>query len=147
MLGSLGEPKADGPDVHSRRIWDAASGRELARLPEVGDDSGYANEAISTDGTTYAVPPRFDRPPGEKVRNVRVWKAAWGGEVREFPGVAPIARSGDRRFLAAAGGPVDQVRGTFMESLVYDVDSGKAASLATPKLDPYGQLAVPCPVG
>jgi hypothetical protein len=129
VLGTLGGSNPRGPFGHSKRLWETSTGRELVRIADVGDDSAFSNDVVSADGSTYAHPPKFDRDPVPKVRYAGVWKAAWGGEVRKFAGLDPIALSGDGRFLAA-GGP-----GQPMSSiLVYDVDANKL--VATLSIDP-----------
>lgn len=138
MLGYLREPHPPGLNVHSFRIWEAATGREWVRIPEVGDDSAYSNRVVSADGSTFAYPPWSEQRPTGKLQSVGVWKPAWNREVRRFPGVDPIALSGDGRFLAASGQekPMATV-------LVYDVVADRqVATIAVGPLNRLRSLAL-----
>jgi WD40 repeat protein len=84
---------ASGSDVGTARVWEAASGREVARITH---DNVVWSVAFSPDGRWVA--------SGSRDGTARVWEAASGREVARMThgdGVNSVAFSPDGRWVAS----------------------------------------------
>ena len=65
-----------GSEDNTARIWDAASGRELAQL--TGHEGGVRSVAVTPDGSRIVT--------GSEDSTVRIWDAASGRELAQLTG-------------------------------------------------------------
>ena len=78
--------------------WDTESGHEVASFGTVGRGDVQAHHSLSADGATLAYAHESAGPN----QAVRIWDFARRRVVAEFPGMPPLALSGDAKMVAVA---------------------------------------------
>jgi WD40 repeat protein/serine/threonine protein kinase len=124
------------------RIWDAASGRELATLgPELG---AVHDLAFSPDGRSIVTAAAADAR-SQEVAAVKIWDVANGREIRTLEGipagVVKVAYSGDGRWLATAEN--GDVQGTRTGRLrLWEAETGRQVRMIETPSGMVGALAI-----